>query len=67
MISYSGLKSLENIGNGVKFQAQGQNMFCMLEPSNYPQKHVEPTSDHRIQLNICRIDFQNATYFRQKI
>ncbi len=44
MISYSGLKSVEQVDNGVKFQAQGRDMFCLLEQSNYSEKHIEPTS-----------------------
>lgn len=44
MVSYSGLKAVFPFGNGVKFQAQGKMMHCMLEPSNFPNKHVEPMS-----------------------
>lgn len=43
MVTYSGLKSVQPYENGVKFQAQGRKMFCMLEPSNYSRKHIEPT------------------------
>ncbi len=44
MISYSGLKTIMPFEDGVKFQAQGKSMYCMLENQNYPQKHVEPAS-----------------------
>lgn len=44
IVSYSGLKSVLPMGNGVKFQAQGKRMYCMLEPANYSNKHVEPMS-----------------------
>lgn len=44
MISYTGVKSISPVGNGVKFQAQGNKMFCMLEPSTYTEKHIEPTN-----------------------
>jgi len=43
MVSYSGVKSITPMGNGLKFQAQGKKMFCLLEPSAYTEKHVEPT------------------------
>ncbi|MCG8569663.1 MAG: hypothetical protein MJB14_05955 [Spirochaetes bacterium] len=43
MISYSGVKSIVDMGNAVKFQAQGMKMYCMLEPAAYTEKHIEPT------------------------
>ncbi len=43
MISYSGVKMVNAFGEGVKFQAQGKKMFCMIEPAAYTQKHTEPT------------------------
>ncbi len=43
MISYSGVKTVNSYGEGVKFQAQGKKMFCMIEPTGYTQKHTEPT------------------------
>lgn len=42
-ISYSGVKSILDIGKGVKFQAQGRKMYCMLEPATFTEKHIEPT------------------------
>lgn len=44
MVSYIGLKSIMPMGDGVRFQAEGKNMYCMLEPSNFSMKHVEPAS-----------------------
>ena len=44
MVSYAGLKSIIPLGTGVKFQAQGKRMYCMLEPSSFSNKHVEPIS-----------------------
>lgn len=44
MISYNGLKAVFPFEDGVKFQAQGKSMYCMLETINYPLKHEEPTS-----------------------
>jgi hypothetical protein len=43
MISYSGLKSAHQFEDGVKFQAQGRKMFCMIEPYAYTMNHIEPT------------------------
>ena len=71
MISYSGLKSVEPVENGVKFQAQGRDMFCLLEPSNYSQKHTEPTSRSQgttayipFRFNECDIFFTKDAKFR---
>lgn len=44
MISYSGVKSIIDVGSGVKFQAQGKKMFCLLEPVSYTESHVDPVS-----------------------
>jgi hypothetical protein len=43
MISYSGVKAVIPVEGGVKFQAQGKKFYCMLEPSIFTEKHVEPT------------------------
>jgi hypothetical protein len=43
MISYSGVKAVTPVESGVKFQAQGRKMFCMIEPTTYNEKYVEPT------------------------
>jgi len=43
MISYSGVKTILPIEGGVKFQAQGSKIYCMLEPPSYTEKHIEPT------------------------
>lgn len=42
VISYSGVKAVIPDGNGLKYQAQGQKMFCMLEPIAYTEKHIDP-------------------------
>jgi|GEM_PF-6685456 len=44
IISYNGLKTVYPFEDGVKFQAQGKSMYCMIELSSFPQKHVEPAS-----------------------
>ncbi len=44
MISYSGVKSIIDVGSGVKFQAQGKKMFCLLEPVSYTESHVDPVN-----------------------
>jgi hypothetical protein len=43
MISYSGLKSVNQFEEGLKFQAQGRKMYCMIEPVSYAANHIEPT------------------------
>jgi hypothetical protein len=72
IVSYNGLKSIEPYGNGVKFQAQGKNMYCMLEPANYPNKHVEPATRANTngsnympyRFNECDIFFTKDIKFR---
>ena len=71
MISYSGLKSVEPMSDGVRFQAQGSDMFCMLEPANYSQKHVEPASRSQsttafmpYRFSECEIFFTKDTKYR---
>lgn len=56
MISYSGVKSVIDIGTGVKFQAQGKKMYCLFEPSGYTESHIEPV--YRSQGTTGHIPFR---------
>jgi hypothetical protein len=71
MISYSGLKTIFPFEDGVKFQAQGKSMYCMLETQSYPQKHVEPASRSSnstafmpYRFSECEIFFTKDSKFR---
>lgn len=71
MVSYSGLKTVIPIGNGLKYQAQGKRMYCMLEPANFSDKHVEPISRTQnstaympYRFNECEIFFTKDFKFR---
>jgi hypothetical protein len=43
MISYSNVKDIYLSDEGITFQADGQKIFWLVEPSNYPSKATEPT------------------------
>jgi hypothetical protein len=43
MISYSNVKDIYSSDEGITFQADGQKIFWLVEPSNYPSKATEPT------------------------
>lgn len=66
MISYTGVKAITPIGNGVKFQAQGNKMFCMLEPSTYTEKHIEPTNRSNSGTGNMPFRFKDCEQFLTK-
>jgi hypothetical protein len=43
MISYSNVKDIYLSEEGITFQADGQKIFWLVEPYNYPSKATEPT------------------------
>lgn len=66
MISYTGVKSITPIDGGVKFQAQGNKMFCMLEPAAYTEKHVEPTNRSNSSTGNMPFRFKDCQQFLTK-
>lgn len=42
MISYNGVKSIQQIDNRLQFMSSGKKIFCLIEPARYPKKYVEP-------------------------
>ena len=71
MVSYSGLKAIFSLESGVKFQAQGKRMYCMLESANFSNKHLEPMSRTQnttacmpYRFNECEIFFTKDSKFR---
>jgi hypothetical protein len=42
LISFTNVKEMHMAEDGIVFQADGLKIFILVEPSNYPNKHVEP-------------------------
>lgn len=63
MISYAGLKSVISFEEGVKFQAQGRKMYCMIEPYAYTMSHVEPTYRPQSSTGHMPFRFNNCKTF----
>ncbi len=40
--SYNNVKDIYNGEEGLTFQADGKKIFVLMEPANYPNKHIEP-------------------------
>jgi hypothetical protein len=43
MISYSGVKSIQQTEAGLEFLSAGRKTLCLIEPANYPMNYVEPS------------------------
>ncbi len=44
VVAYSSVKSLYLAEDGLTFQTDGNKLFILVEPPNYPRKHLEPVS-----------------------
>jgi hypothetical protein len=71
MVSYSGVKSVIPVPGGVKFQASGRKMYCMVEPATYPKSHIEPsmrsthTTEHMpYRFNECDVNLTSDSKYR---
>lgn len=42
IIAYNAVKSLYLSSDGLTFQSDGNKLFILIEPANYPKKYVEP-------------------------
>lgn len=42
VVAYSGVKNIYLTEEGLTFQTDGNKIFVLVEPTNYPEKHVEP-------------------------
>ena len=42
IVAYNGVKSLYLTEEGLTFQTDGSKLHILVEPANYPEKHVEP-------------------------
>lgn len=42
VVSYSAIKDIYATGNGITFHTSGKKLFVLVEPSNFPQKSMEP-------------------------
>lgn len=49
IISFSNVKDIYNSDEGLVFQADGQKVFLLVEPANYPNKHIEPAYRNNFQ------------------
>ena len=49
IISFSNVKDIYNSEEGLVFQADGQKVFLLVEPANYPNKHIEPAYRNNLQ------------------
>jgi len=44
VVAYNGVKSIYQSEEGLTFQTDGNKLFVLVEPSNYPKKFIEPVS-----------------------
>ena len=44
VVAYATVKSLELTESGLSFQTDGNKLFVLVEPANYPRKHIEPVN-----------------------
>ena len=44
VVAYSAVKSIYLAEDGLTFQTDGNKLFVLVEPPNYPKKHIEPVS-----------------------
>jgi hypothetical protein len=42
IVSYSGVKEISNLGNGLQFVSNIRKLYILVEPSTYNEKHIEP-------------------------
>ncbi len=42
VVAYNGVKSIYLTEDGLTFQTDGSKLHVLVEPANYPEKHVEP-------------------------
>ncbi|HOV38434.1 MAG TPA: transposase [Spirochaetales bacterium] len=49
IISFSNVKDIYANEEGLVFQADGQKVFVLIEPANYPNKHIEPAYRNNLQ------------------
>ena len=51
IVAYNNVKALYPTGEGLTFQADGNKLFVLVEPTNYTNKHMEPyTRDSEYQV-----------------
>lgn len=44
VVAYNGVKSIYQAEDGLTFQTDGNKLFILVEPANYPKKFIEPVS-----------------------
>jgi glycosyltransferase involved in cell wall biosynthesis len=63
IISYSGVKAVIPTGAGLKYQAQGNKMYCMIEPTSYTEKHIEPAFRKQNKTGFMPFRFADCDIF----
>ena len=66
IISYSGVKAVIPTGAGLKYQAQGNKMYCMIEPTSYTEKHIEPAFRKQNTTGFMPFRFADCDIFLTK-
>ena len=59
LVSYSGVKSIYQEGDGITFQSEGKKMHILVEPASYTHKAVEPylrANDEQIPLRFSELN-----------
>ena len=59
IVAYSAVKSIHLAENGITFQTDGNKLFVLVEPPNYPRKHIEPVgrgSDEQIPYRFSELE-----------
>ncbi|MBI9100840.1 MAG: hypothetical protein JEY99_00380 [Spirochaetales bacterium] len=47
IVAYAGVKNITLTSEGLTFQTDGSKLYILVEPANYPKKHLEPVSRDR--------------------
>jgi hypothetical protein len=63
IVSYNNVKSIYPTEEGLTFQTDGKKLYILIEPSNYPNKGMEPfvrSTNEKIPLRFSELDVHNC-------
>jgi hypothetical protein len=63
IVSYNNVKSIYPSEEGLTFQTDGKKIYILIEPSNYPNKGMEPyvrSTDEKIPLRFSELEMHNC-------
>jgi hypothetical protein len=63
IVSYNNVKSIYPNEGGLTFQTDGKKLFILVEPSNYPNKGMEPfvrSNAEKIPLRFSELEMHNS-------